>query len=310
MTPVTISILTYNRSSLLKILVTDLTALSYQPLEIIVVDNHSEDATEQIMRTEFPDVIYERTETNLGAGARNIGMKRARGDIVITLDDDVRGVTDTAICEIVRLFQGRNRLAAVNFKVLDHQTGEICNWVHHCLPEGFCGREFNTYEITEGAVAFRKTALERAGYYPQHFFLSHEGPDLAMRLLDHGYDVIYSPNIEVIHCHSQLGRKTWTNYYYDNRNLLWLAARNFPLSYAIVYLIRGLGSMLVYSIRDGYFIYWLKGLRDGFRGMGEALRERRVLRKRTIRFLKEIDENRPDIRYMIRKRLLKKGIRL
>lgn len=310
MTKVSIAILTYNRSSLLIKLIRELLSLTYRPLEIIVVDNHSADGTEKLMKTAFSDVIYIRTDTNLGATARNIGMQRASGEIIITLDDDLRGLTDGDIIKIVKIFKSRRRLGALNFKVLDHKTHQICNWVHHLLPGKYGNQEFITYEITEGAVAFRKSALERTGYYPENFFLSHEGPDLAMRLLDNGFEVIYSPNIEVIHCHSQLGRKSWTNYYYDNRNMLWLAARNLPVSYTIIYLSRGLVSMLVYSLRDGFFYFWIKGLVDGMKGMNEALAQRKVIKKSTLRLIRSIDKKRPNLIYLIKVRFGKKGIRL
>ena len=310
MTKVTITVLTFNRGSLLKDLINDLIKLTYSPLEIIIVDNHSEDDTQQLMRKEFSSIIYERTHKNLGVAARNIGIQKASGDIIITIDDDIRGLTDVHIVELLNLFKDRAMLGAVNFKVLDHVNYKICNWVHHRAHEEFSAQEFQTYEITEGAVAFRKAALKKTGNYPEAFFLSHEGPDLAFRLLDHGFDVIYSPKIEVIHFHSQLGRKSWFRYYYDSRNQLWLAARNLPASYAIIYLSRGLISMLVYSIRDGFFRYWLKGVVDGLRGMGAALTQRRVLKLKTLQRIKALDKSRPSLAYMIRTRLAKKEVRL
>ena len=127
-----------------------------------------------------------------------------------------------------------------------NQDGRTCNWVHHCKEEEYYDREFLTYEITEGAVAFRKKALNCSGYYPENFFLSHEGPDLAFRIFENGYRVIYWGDIRVEHLFSEEGRKPWRNYYYDTRNQFWLAARHFPFDYAVVYLGRGLGSMLVY----------------------------------------------------------------
>jgi len=159
MTKVTISVLTFNRSSLLRELIPELLGLAYRPLEIIVVDNHSEDDTESLMQTEFPGVMYMRTDQNIGVGARNLGMEKASGDIVITIDDDIRGLTDSHLASIVKLFRTRPRLGAVNFRVLDHKTLKGCNWVHHRPSELFSLREFQTYEISEGAVAFRSAAL-------------------------------------------------------------------------------------------------------------------------------------------------------
>jgi GT2 family glycosyltransferase len=176
--------------------------------------------------------------------------------------------------------------------------------VHHCRVEDFEHRSFLTYEITEGAVAFRNAALKRAGYYPDGFFLSHEGPDLAFRIFEHGFKVLYTGEVSVRHSFAQEGRQPWRNYYYDTRNQLWLAARNFPALYAARYLTRGLLATLVYALRDGYFRYWLKAIADGLAGTRQALRQRKVLSAATMTVLRQIDAQRPTIGYLVRRRVL------
>lgn len=307
---VSICILTYNRCLLLRKLIFSLKNLEYTPLEIIVVDNHSEDETQNLMDNDFPNIYYIRTRKNIGVGARNLGFKSANNNIIISLDDDVFGINDNSIRFIVDTFRQRQNVGAINFKITDHDTGSLCNWAHHCKIEGYCDREFLTYEITEGAAAFRRTALERAGYYPEYFFLSHEGPDLAFRMIDNDYIVIYSSKVAVIHCHSNLGRKGWTNYYYDTRNQFWLAARNLPFAYAAKYLMRGLASMAFYSARDGYFIYWIKAVVDALKGLNVALKDRKVLSRDTMKLVKDIDKNRPNIFYYIKNRFFNKSVRL
>jgi GT2 family glycosyltransferase len=258
-----------------------------------------------MMMRDFPKVKYLRTERNIGASARNIAMKAANGDIIVTLDDDVAGLEGRGIETLIKKFSEDPGLGAVNFRVLNSE-GYICNWVHHCRQEDFFDKEFPTYEITEGAVAFRKKALEYSGYYPETFFLSHEGPDLAFRIIESGFKVIYIPNVEVTHCFANEGREPWRNYYYDTRNQLWLAVRNFPIMYALIYLGRGLFSMLLYSIRDGYFYYWLKAVVDGIAGLKQIMGERSVLSNATMKIIKMIDSQRPSLVYMIKDRLLVK----
>jgi GT2 family glycosyltransferase len=284
--------------------------LTYAPLEIIVVDNYSEDDTQQMITLSYPFVRYIRTNKNIGTAARNLAMKSAEGSILITLDDDILGIKDADIHSLVRLFCARPLLGAVNFRVLSLNTGRVANWVHHCQWEHYHTREFLTYEITEGAVAFRKAAVKAAGFYPTSFFISHEGPALALRILDAGFQVIYSPLVTVNHVFAEEGRPSWRRYYYDTRNQVWLAARCLPLQYACMYLLRGLFAMLIYAVRDGFVSSWLKGLVDGLAGLGQALRERRVLTAETMRIVKTIDSMRPPLRYMIARRLFRKGIDL
>ena len=63
---VSISILTYNRAKILKELLESLYKISYFPLEIIVIDNHSSDETEEIVKTQFSKVNYFKTTENIG----------------------------------------------------------------------------------------------------------------------------------------------------------------------------------------------------------------------------------------------------
>lgn len=307
---VSISILTYNRCSLLRSLLLSLRALDYDPIELIVVDNHSQDETEGMICTDFPDVKYIRTEKNIGAAARNLGLRAAKGEIVVTLDDDIEWLDDSSIHHLVMMFNERKGLGAVNFRILDATTGKLSNWPHHCIAAEFENTEFHTYEITEGAVAFRKAAIEKTGYYPEDFFLSHEGPDLAFRLIDNGYEVIYSGLISVNHHHSSLGRKNWYNYYFDTRNQFWLAARNFPFGYSLMYLCRGLFGMLFLAIRDGYFPTYCRGIKDGLVGLKKALRNRKVLSAQTLALIKEIDSARPNLIALLKGGVLQKKVRL
>jgi len=274
------------------------------------VDNHSEDETERTVNDRHSECIYIRVEKNIGVGARNIGLKQARGDIIICLDDDVFGIDDSAVSKVIDIFSNNEKIGACNFKILDFYTGEQCNWIHHCEQKKYSSECFNTYEITEGAVAFRKKALVEAGFYPEYFFISHEGPDLAFRLINKGYDVIYTGDVVVRHCHSDIGRLSWLNYYYDTRNQYWLAVRNFPLLYALRYLIRGQISTLVYSIRDGFFRYWLKAVIDGLSGLPRAFADRKVVSKDARNVILTIDGMRPSLFHMIKNRVFKKDMRL
>lgn len=307
-TPISIVVLTYNRIESLKSLLRELQELKYPRLEIIVVDNCSEVPAETVAPS-FPGVIFVRTESNLGTGGRNVGMAKATGDIIVCLDDDVGGLTDEALWKIPPLFKD-SKIGAVNFKVIEAVTGKITNWVHHTQVEQFADRTFATYEITEGAVAFRRDVVAAAGYYPASFFISHEGPDLAFRIMDLGYELIYSPEVEVIHAYSPLARTSWRNYYFDTRNTFWLVARNCPLGFGLKLLARQVGGMLIYSIRDGFFLWWVRGTWDGLVGMRQAFRERRKLQKSTMKKIAEIDAGRPSIFYLLRKRLFQRGIKI
>jgi hypothetical protein len=231
----------------------------------------------------------------------------ATGEIVICLDDDIAGLCNNAMEALDKVFMDPT-VAAVNFKVLAKDTGELVNWVHHCASELYSDIIFNTYEITEGAVAFRRSPLVAVGGYPESFFLSHEGPDLAYRLMNQGLRVIYCPHISVAHSFACEGRTSWRNYYFDTRNTFWLAARNLPTVYGGRMVLRQSLAMLVYALRDGYTRWWLKGMVDGLTGLPRALRERRCLSSDAFSRVMSIDRLRPSLLYILRKRLFSRGV--
>ncbi len=306
--PVSLVILTYNRPHLVQKQLEQLSSIRYQPFEVIIVDNHSEQVLTDIVRPySFARLL--RMDDNLGVAGRNRGIEAARGEIVITLDDDVTGITDRDIEKILEIFTDPV-IGAVCFKVLDELTGEVINWCHHRKPEQYSNTDFITDEITEGAVAFRRLAVLEAGLYPEEFFISHEGPDLALRIMNCGFNVVYRHLIEVRHSHAIAGRPGWRRYYYDTRNLIWLVLRNYPFMRGTKLLVIGLGSMLIYSLRDGFFRYWSRAVVDGIKDSGRILEQRVPVSKRTMDILRNIDQYRPDMWYMIRKRLLKKKVRI
>lgn len=291
--------LTFNRNHLLKRLLAELEVFARDGAQIIIVDNASNVPAETITR-QHPGVTLIRAPRNLGAAGRNLGFDAATGDVIICLDDDVYGLSRDALEQLDEIFTD-SRIGAVNFRVLEEGTGRVVNWVHHRRVEEFSRAVFETYEITEGAVAFRRSILQRVGGYPEAFFLSHEGPDLAFRIMNQGAHVIYSPAVGVTHSFAPEGRTSWRNYYYDTRNTLWLAARNLPVGYGFRIVLRQTLAMLLYSVRDGYLKWWFKGIWDGVRGLRTAWGERRVLSYETMRRIREIDSFRPPLLYLLRR---------
>jgi glycosyltransferase involved in cell wall biosynthesis len=85
---VSIIITTYNRPHLLPRAVESALAASRRTVEVIVVDDSSDEDTARVCRN-LKNVKYVRTESNQGvAGARNRGIMASRGEYLSFLDDD------------------------------------------------------------------------------------------------------------------------------------------------------------------------------------------------------------------------------
>jgi len=92
---VSVVIATYNRAQWLKKSIQSILNQTYQDFELIVVDDHSTDETPQVVKS-FKDkrIKYFRQKKTFpiksqgAAAARNIGIKKARGDLIAFNDDD------------------------------------------------------------------------------------------------------------------------------------------------------------------------------------------------------------------------------
>jgi GT2 family glycosyltransferase len=309
-TDISVVVLTYNRPDILEDNLKGLAVCLPELREIIVVDNSSDDVSGEMIGKLFPNFKYIKNEVNTGVAGRNRGMTMATGEVVVTLDDDVLGLGPADFETIADLFGEKPRLGALCFRVLHFETGEICNWCHHREREKDGLGHFVTYEITEGAVAYRRSALTEAGYYFEGFFISHEGKDLAYRLMNKNYAVEYDGRICVTHCHAIAGRTNWRRYYYDTRNSIWLATRNMPFWYGTRFLALALLSMGVYSLRDGFLKYWFKAVWDGLKGLPEIRKNRNPWEKHTGQKIRNIDRLRPSFWYKLKGRLFRREVQI
>jgi len=219
------------------------------------------------------------------------------------------GLGPDDLARLRETFAGRPRLGALCFKVTWPGSDAVRDWVHR-QPVERADEAFDTYEITEGAVAYRREALSEAGLYRADFFISHEGLELAYRLLDGSWEVAYDGGIAVEHHHAAGGRTNWRRYYYDTRNLFWVATLHQPVGYAARYLALGVTAMGFYALRDGFLVTWLKAVRDGLRGVSALKRERKVWNRQTRDFVAAVDATRPGFLYLARKRLRQKDFSL
>lgn len=305
-----IVVLTCNRQAELAELLGELAGLQRFATEVIVVDNGSSDGTAKMVAERFPQFRLVKTGKNLGAVGRNEGMKAACGTYVVTLDDDILGLDDEALESLCAYFKQQPQVGAVCFQVRDHERGTLCNWCHPCREEDGAELIMPTTEISEGAVAFRREMLQHTGFYTPEFFISHEGADLAARILDRGYTIAYLPQIRVTHKHAAAQRPGWRRYYYDTRNDFWLVVRNYRLPQLLAHLARRLPATFVYALRDGFSSYWFRAVGTALRELPVMLRQRRPISVETQRRIREINRNRPGFFYLFRRRFFTRDVRI
>ncbi|MFC7387239.1 glycosyltransferase family 2 protein [Sphaerisporangium rhizosphaerae] len=101
----------YNYAASLELCLRALQEQTYRPIELIVVDDGSTDDSVEVARRLGVRVV--RTERNMGvAGARNLGVAHATGEILVFVDSDVAAYPDS-VEVAVRMLDGDAGLGAV-----------------------------------------------------------------------------------------------------------------------------------------------------------------------------------------------------
>ena len=271
----------------------------YHNCEIIVVDNDSQDRISDFLASYAPEVRLIELNENRGAcGGRNAGIRAARGDIVITLDNDIFFEGPHEISKTVETFARRHDIHVLAFQVCDEQTGalRIREWCHPRSSATYGETEFETNYFIEGACAMRRQVYEIAGIYYEPLFIGCEGWDLALRIIDGGFRILHAPRIRLRHLMSGETRTSDRPYYFYTRNYLWIACKDYPAVSGVSFAAGKLCMMLYFSLRSHRLAAYLRGFIDGCRGLPRVRRERTPVRPDTLRYLKELERWRPPLR--------------
>ena len=253
MTPkVTIILVNYNGSSDTRECLRSLAQITYQPHDVIVIDNGSRDKEEaHELQKSFPNITVIRSEENKGfAGGNNIGITIAQergSDYVLLLNNDTT-VDVKFLDAMVAAAEADARISMVGAKIYYHSDREMIwydggsfSWsggVKHTHigmrdehPSDTASRR--TGFITGCAMVVRMSALKKMGLLEERFFMYHEDADWCLRARKEGFLLVVAPSARVWHkiARSSATMGEPTIHYYDARNTLLLAQRNalFPV---------------------------------------------------------------------------------
>jgi len=293
---VSIVILNYKRLSALEQTIESVVAQTYAHREIIVVDNHSEEEVARAVRKFGSEIQLIELESNRGAcGGRNAGLNVAHGEIVITLDNDISFLSSDAIDTAVRLFDKHPDFHVLAFQLRDPVTGElrIREWCHPKDWREFSNAEFATHFFVEGAVACRRIVFENAGVYFEPLFVYNEGWDLSLRILDHGFRILYTPEIKVRHLMSAEARSSSRSYFLFTRNYVWITYKDYPFWAGLRFVTFRLMMMAYFACRAREWVNFSKGLWEGIWGCRNI--KRSPIKKATMKYVYELERERPNL---------------
>ncbi|MFA4819937.1 MAG: glycosyltransferase family A protein [Candidatus Aenigmatarchaeota archaeon] len=189
MIDISVIIPTYNKKNMLIGLIKALRNQDYpkKNYEIIVVDDGSNDGTEELVKSiKTTNTIYIKQINSGPAEARNKGIKIARGKIITFIDDDC--IPSSSWLKSIKS-KFVNKVVAVEGKTVTN--GRLYPDSHYIKNES--GGMYVTCNM-----AFRASEI-RKGFDKKYRYPNREDSDLAFSLLKNGGKIIFSEGTVVNH---------------------------------------------------------------------------------------------------------------
>jgi GT2 family glycosyltransferase len=225
---------------------------THKNLNIVIVDNHSENESVEVLQKEFPDITILHNTHNAGyASGNNIGIQWAlknNTDYILVLNNDVI-VDKNLIHEYLVAMQKDLNIGVVTGKMFykDDPTriysgaGKIIWWRCSGVNRGsIFGREKRhnqhcTVNYVCGALFLaRSEVFLSIGMLDEGYFMYFEDLEFSRRI-NSRYSIVYTP--KAIAYHKSGGGTRWFNYpevyhYYQTRNRF-KVFKNDPIYYRI-----------------------------------------------------------------------------
>ncbi|ERP38933.1 glycosyltransferase family 2 protein [Chitinivibrio alkaliphilus] len=207
------------------------------PLEVILVDNNSQDGSAQGLSREFPQLRVLYMEENLGfARANNVALAEATGDVLLLLNSDVVLEKD-ALSRAYELLMSHKDIGCVGARLtlpdgsLDHacHRGRVTPlsalYYFTGLAKRFPNsRRFGQYTLSwmplesphdidalSGAFCcIRREVYARIGPLDAQYFMYGEDLDWCARIRQAGWRIYYDSRIKGIHYKGgSSGKRPW-----------------------------------------------------------------------------------------------------
>jgi len=275
---------------------------TYTSIEIIIVDNASQDGSQAFILEHYPHVnLIELPENRGFTGACNAGMEAAKGEFIALLNNDTEvdenwasAIVDAfehhpevgIVASKMLLFDRRDHIhTAGDYFTLDGRAGNRGVWQR---DEGQFDDEEYVFSACGGASIYRKVLLEQVGLLDEDFFFSLEDIDLAWRAQLVGWRCLYTPAAIVYHHLSATGGGV-TASFHDGRNLIYVLLKNYPTAlwrkhaWSILKAQSKIAWDALKAWRGEAARARLRGMLAGLFGMPKMLRKRAAIqRSRTV----------------------------
>ncbi len=269
-----VSIITvnYNQSEVTCQLLESLQKITYPNIEVIVVDNASQDDDPQMIKRRYPNIVLIENPINYGfAAGNNMGIMAANGEYVMFLNNDTE-VRPDFLEPLIAKFKENQHVGAVTPKIRFFHTPDTIQYAGYTsmnpitirnFAYGYKEEDLGQHDVDRltpyahgAAMMVPMDLIRKIGMMSYIFFLYYEEADFCDRIRRAGYKIYYVHNSLVYHKESiSTGKLSALKIYYLYRNRIVYMRRNI---YGNKFYL-GLLYQLAVAIPKNALVFLLKG---------------------------------------------------
>lgn len=191
-------------------------------IQIVVLDNNSEDGSQDMVSSKFPEVKLIKSHENLGfAKGQNKILSQFKADFYLLVNPDTR-IPDDAVEKMVSFLALHPGCGILSCRLTDFNGGlhpnggdlpfnlALLAWLFNLesfgLKTNFHRSDSEYYEQSREAgwvggtfMMIRKEVLEKAGLFNPLYFMYVEDVDLCYKALKKGFKIMINSEIEIKH---------------------------------------------------------------------------------------------------------------
>ena len=244
MKQISIVIVNYNGKDLLKTLLKSISESTYKNYEIIVVDNNSNDNSQDFIKKNYKNVKLIANKRNLGYSGINSGLRYCTGDYILFLNNDIE-IDKNCISSMLKVIKSDKNTAMTAPKLVNYYNKNLKSngtWVSRAF---YCGHIKGNHEKTVKEIPYlgvgliKKEVVDQYDYlFDPDYFIYAEDFDLGLRIRLLGMKVLFVPNAIMYHMHSATMQKSSSarNTFLLERNLLITFFKNIELRNIILFM--------------------------------------------------------------------------
>lgn len=302
---ISVIIVNWNGKHHLQKCLSSLSSQTFKDFETILVDNGSTDGSVEFVKEKFAYIKIIRLERNKGfCEGNNIGFQQATGEFIALLNNDTRADKHW-LQELLSAIYDKPEIGICASCIVNYFNPEILDTagdgydisgVGFRIGHGLSVSNYQEKRFVFGgcacAVLYRRSMLEKIGFFDEDFFATGEDIDLNFRARLSGYKCVYAPKALVSHKMNQtVGLDSDFAIYHARRNVEYTYFKNMPaLLILATFPFHLLYELLTVfeAIRLGKLKIFIKAKSDFLKNLSHVLKKRRLIQQHRNITLSEV----------------------